>query len=145
MTDPHMLDPRLRTDSFAVGDWPLCAVRLYNDARWLWLLLVPRRAGAVELYDLDAADRTRLIEEAAAAARVVAAAGPCDKTNVATLGNMVAQMHVHVIARRKDDPAWPGAVWGVGTAVPHAQPGRDQLLARLRALLDREFPISGPE
>ncbi|MEC9347397.1 MAG: HIT domain-containing protein [Pseudomonadota bacterium] len=145
MTATFNLDPRLAGDSTPVGDWPLSAVRLYHDSRWPWLLLVPRRAGAVELFDLQAADRAQLVEEAAAAARVVAGLGPCDKTNVATLGNMVPQMHVHVIARQKGDPAWPGPVWGVGTAVPYGGAERDALVSRLRVLLGREFSFLGPD
>lgn len=146
MTAPFVLDPRLRADSHAVIRWPLSDVRLYDDARWPWLLLVPRRPGAVDLFDLDMVDRAALVEEAAAAARVVASlGGPCDKTNVATLGNMVAQMHVHVIARHRGDPAWPKPVWGVGAAEPYGASDRDALVERLRALLGREFSIDDPE
>lgn len=114
------IDPRLAETSHAVGDWTLCHVRLVDDARWPWLLLIPRRKGAVELFDLPAHDRTALVEEAAKAAKFVSDLIDADKTNVATLGNQVPQMHVHVIGRRIGDDAWPGPVWGVGEPVAYA-------------------------
>ncbi|MEZ5667692.1 MAG: HIT family protein [Alphaproteobacteria bacterium] len=95
-------------------------VRLMDDARYPWLLLVPERDGAVDLHDLDAADCGLLALEARLCSQALAELFDLAKTNVATLGNMVPQMHVHVIGRRRDDPAWPGPVWGVGTAVPYA-------------------------
>lgn len=113
------IDPRLSDTSHPVGEWTLCHVRLADDARWPWLLLIPRRKGAVELFDLPAHDRGVLIEEAAKAAKIVSDLINADKTNVATLGNQVPQMHVHVIGRKAGDDAWPGPVWGVGEAVKY--------------------------
>jgi len=119
MSGGFEIDPRLAETSYPVGDWTLSHVRLVDDARWPWLLLIPRRKGAVELFDLPEHDRSVLIEEAARAARIVRDLIDADKTNVATLGNQVPQMHVHVIGRKIGDAAWPGPVWGVGEAVAH--------------------------
>ncbi|OJZ18258.1 MAG: diadenosine tetraphosphate hydrolase, partial [Thiobacillus sp. 65-29] len=110
------LDPRLNRDTVFVANWKLCQVRLMDDARFPWLVLVPRRAGAVELDDLDEDDRTRLMHEIQRAMKTLRGVADCDKLNVGALGNVVRQLHVHVVARRKDDPAWPGPVWGHGPA-----------------------------
>ena len=91
-----------------------------NDLRWPWLILVPRREGLVELTDLDAADRARLIEEAARRGGLAEGHAKADKINVGALGNVVRQLHVHVVARHSADPAWPGPVWGFGAAVRYA-------------------------
>ena len=115
------LDERLAKDTFVVGDLPLCRVLLMNDSRWPWLILVPRREGAVELTDLDAADRAVLIEEAASAADFLKAHTGALKINLGALGNIVRQLHLHVVARDPGDPAWPGPVWSHGVAAPYAQ------------------------
>lgn len=133
------VDPRLVADSVDVMDLPLCKVRLVDDSRWPWVLLIPRRAGVRELFDLSRADRAALVEEAAAVARALTAVGPCDKTNVATLGNMVAQMHVHVIARQIGDPAWPGPIWGIGKAVPYVRAERVLTVEAIRVLIETEI------
>lgn len=121
-----VLDPRLERDSAFAADLPLCQVRVFNDERWPWLLLIPRVAGAVELTDLTAAQRATLMEEVVLADEAVLALGATfgrlpEKTNVATLGNVVPQLHVHVIGRRADDPAWPRPVWNVGEARPYGE------------------------
>ena len=115
------LDPRLERDTAFACDLPLCQVRLYNDERWPWLVLVPKVEGAVELTDLTAVQRAALMEEVVKADEAVLALGATfgrlpEKTNVAALGNVVSQLHVHVIGRRRDDPAWPRPVWNVGEA-----------------------------
>ena len=112
------LDPRLGADTLPAGHLPLCEMRLMNDARFPWLILVPRRAGARELHDLCPADRAVLMEEANAASAVLAAHGAF-KVNVGALGNIVAQLHVHVVARQPGDAAWPGPVWGAGKRQPY--------------------------
>jgi diadenosine tetraphosphate (Ap4A) HIT family hydrolase len=110
-----VLDPRIEADSVGVADLPLSAVRLMRDANYAWLLLVPRVTYANEIVDLTPKDRAALMAEIALASEALRATAACDKLNVAALGNVVAQLHVHVIARRHDDPAWPKPVWG---AVP---------------------------
>lgn len=115
------LDPAFVATSEGLGDLPLCQVRLQLDARYPWIVLIPRGAGLREIEDLSAADRVRLTEEivrAGAAVRAVGAALglPVDKLNVGALGNVTPQLHVHVVGRRVGDPAWPGPVWGHGPA-----------------------------
>lgn len=126
------LDARLAADTALVADWPLCRVLLMDDARFPWLILVPRRAALVELLDLDEPGSTLLAQEIRRAMRTLRGAVDCDKLNVAALGNIVRQLHVHVVARRKGDTAWPGPVWGAGTRQPYVSTARDALLARLR-------------
>jgi diadenosine tetraphosphate (Ap4A) HIT family hydrolase len=115
------LDERLARDTFPVGDLPLSRVLLMNDKRWPWLILVPRRAGAVELTDLDIGDRAILIEEAARAAAVLKAHRGGAKINLGALGNIVRQLHLHVVVREPGDPAWPGPVWGHGVAARYRE------------------------
>lgn len=110
-----VLDPQLSADSMPVVELPLSALQLRLDANYPWLVLIPRRAGLAEIIDLAAAERTQLMTEIALASEALRAVVPCEKLNVASLGNIVRQLHVHVIARRKGDPGWPHPVWG---AVP---------------------------
>lgn len=128
------LDPQIAKDSAPVADLPLSTVRLMRDKNYPWLLLVPKRAGAVELTDLTAEDRIRLMEEIALASDALRAVAPCDKLNVAAIGNMVSQLHVHVVARRKGDAAWPKPVWGQAPAVPY-EPEKERAL--ITALAER--------
>jgi diadenosine tetraphosphate (Ap4A) HIT family hydrolase len=114
------LDDRLARDAFVIGDWPLSRVLLMSDARWPWLILVPRREGLVELIDLEPADQTQLMEEASRAARFLKSHVKADKINVGVLGNIVRQLHLHIVARVVGDPAWPRPVWGYGAATPYA-------------------------
>jgi diadenosine tetraphosphate (Ap4A) HIT family hydrolase len=116
MTD-FAADPAFDAGSVFAADWPLCQVRLQDDARFPWLILIPRIAGATELEHLSPADRTALMEETVRAGQVVRALGeaadrPIDKINVGAIGNVTAQLHVHVLGRRRDDPLWPDPVWG---------------------------------
>lgn len=127
---PFVLDPRIAGSSVPVCTWPLCEVRLKDDARFAWLLLVPRRAGIVELTDLASADYARLSVEILAATRLVQTVAAPDKVNVAAIGNAVAQMHVHVIGRWRHDPAWPGTVWAAGDGPAHSPDEFADLVAR---------------
>lgn len=135
MTPAFSLDSRLAADTVAVVDLPLSAVRLMNDATYPWLILIPRREGAVEIVDLAPGDRVQLMEEIAQVSGVLRAMTRCDKLNVAALGNMVPQLHVHVIGRFAGDPAWPGPVWGKAPAQPYAEAPREGFIAALRARL----------
>ncbi len=126
-----VLDPRLQADSLPVAQLGLCELRLMNDARFAWLLLVPRRHALVEIADLTAAEQSQLWQEASRAAAALRTVAPCDKLNLGALGNIVRQLHLHVVARVEGDAAWPGPVWGSGRAEPYA-PG--QLAARIEAL-----------
>jgi diadenosine tetraphosphate (Ap4A) HIT family hydrolase len=109
-----ILDERLAADTIEIGDLALSTLRLMDDSRFVWLVLVPRRANLSELIDLDAPARALLMEEIAAVSKILADAPGVDKINVGALGNIVRQLHVHVVARRIGDAAWPGPVWGAG-------------------------------
>lgn len=113
------LDPRLEQDTVAVTDLLLSRVLLMRDARYPWLILVPAKQGLSELDELGPADRARLFDEIADCARALRILYDPEKINVGALGNIVRQLHIHVVARRTDDPAWPGPVWGYGDAVPY--------------------------
>ncbi|MGQ3674139.1 HIT domain-containing protein [Xanthobacter sp. TB0139] len=139
--EPFTLDPRLEADGPMVADLELCHVRLVNDARFFWLVLAPRQAGLVEIMDLDAEGRALLMEEMSAAGAALKAASGCAKLNVAALGNMVPQLHVHLVARDAGDAAWPGPVFGVGVREPMDDALRD---ARLAAIRTRLAPLIRP-
>lgn len=136
MTDPEphawSLDPQLARDTTALGDLPLSRVLVSNDANYPWLLLVPRRAGASEIIDLDEREQALLWAEIAGAGRALKAVTQCDKLNIAALGNVVAQLHVHVIARRHGDPAWPKPVWGAAPPLAHEQAALERFMTALR-------------
>ena len=135
MSAAFVLDPSLQADTVAVGDLALSRVLLMNDARFPWLILVPRVAGMRDLIDLPGQLAHELFDEIDRASRALRELHAPFKLNVAALGNVVAQLHVHVIARRSDDAAWPKPVWGVGAAQPYGAEVRDVELARLRAAL----------
>lgn len=131
-------DARLVEDTYPVTELPLCQLRLMNDTRYPWLVLVPRRPGASEIFDLDEAEQQQLWREGTALGRALKAFMGGDKLNIATLGNVVTQLHLHVIVRRHDDAAWPGPVWGQGEAIPYDLDAlaemRDRLLAEVEGL-----------
>lgn len=136
MTVPFRADPAFDAASVPVADWPLCQVRLQNDARFPWLILIPRQPDLRELEDLPPEDRIQLMDEVVRAGALVrqlgqAAGRPVHKLNVAALGNVTAQLHVHVIGRRPDDGVWPDPVWGRGEPVPYEIDARDAALALL--------------
>ena len=113
------LHPQLLKDTIEIGDLPLGRVLVIKDANYPWLLLVPRRAGAVEIIDLDEVAQAQLMTEIGRVSRALKEVTRCDKLNVAALGNAVPQLHVHIIARRTNDAAWPRPVWGVVPPLPH--------------------------
>ena len=131
------LDPMLAADTRPAADLPLCTVRLMDDARYPWLVLVPRVAGAVEILDLDADSQRRLYDEVRACARALQAHTDAHKLNIAALGNVVRQLHVHVIARFEQDPAWPAPVWGRVEARPYTP---EILLKRITLLREAMTP-----
>ncbi|HWU75682.1 MAG TPA: HIT family protein [Rhodanobacter sp.] len=130
------LDFRLAADSRRVASQALCDVMLMNDARYAWLVLVPRRTGLVEIADLADDEQAMLWQEVNHAARALRAVAPCDKLNIGALGNIVRQLHVHVVARCEGDAAWPGPVWGHGQALAYTESALHERLAALRRALD---------
>ncbi|TSD88822.1 HIT family protein [Mycobacterium sp. KBS0706] len=130
------LDPRIAASTLEWRDWSLSQVRLMNDRRFPWLLLVPRRAKAVEWHALAPEDQVGLHQETMLAACALAAVFPARKINIGALGNVVPQLHVHVLARQPGDAAWPGPVWGAGTAEAYGPGEAEALLARLATVLE---------
>ena len=135
MSEGFRLAERLEADSVYLTDWPLCQIRLMDDARFPWLILVPRRPGLEEWTQLDPSDSAALAGEIGKAGHALAQIFRPTKLNVAALGNIVRQMHVHVIARFESDGAWPGPVWGQGTRIPYEATARDRLSASILAFL----------
>jgi diadenosine tetraphosphate (Ap4A) HIT family hydrolase len=129
---PFVLEPRLAAGSFDVCRLDLCHVLLKDDARWPWLILVPERRGLRELHDLTEADAAQLSREIRAASRALAALTEVQKVNVGALGNVVRQLHIHVVGRAEGDSAWPDPVWGVKGREPYAQGSADALITRLK-------------
>jgi diadenosine tetraphosphate (Ap4A) HIT family hydrolase len=140
MGEGFALDPRLEADSVLVADGPLSQLRLVDDARFRWLVLVPRVPGAVEWLDLDGDRQRLLLGELNLAGRLLRAWAPAYKLNIGALGNVVRQLHVHVLARDEGDAAWPGPVWGSGPARRYPDNDRHALLARLRGELATLLP-----
>lgn len=130
-----VLDARLAADCLPVGRFGLSRLLLMNDAAYPWLILVPERPGISELFELDAADLATLAAETALVAGMLKALMTAEKINVAALGNVVAQLHVHVIARSTADPAWPAPVWGRTPARPYAAEAAAQMLNRIGSAL----------
>lgn len=132
---PFALHPALERDTVPVTRLALCRVLLMRDRRFPWLILVPERDGVREIAELAPADRGLLIEEIALASDALTGLVRPDKLNVGALGNLVPQLHVHVVARFTSDPAWPGPVWGSGAAEPYEQIALDGLVADLKERL----------
>ena len=124
-----VLDPRLDADTLAIADWPLCRVRLMNDARYPWLILIPRRVGCAEILDLAIAERQMLMEEIARASETLRIWPGVEKINIGALGNVVNQLHIHALGRSRNDPAWPGPVWGHSRARTYRAGEADDLIA----------------
>ena len=126
------LHPQLTKDTIDIGDLPLCRVLVIRDANYPWLLVVPRRAAVTEIIDLDEVEQAQLMTEISRVARALKVITKCDKLNVAALGNVVPQLHVHVIARRSSDAAWPRPVWGAVPALAHDAEEVQHFISALR-------------
>jgi diadenosine tetraphosphate (Ap4A) HIT family hydrolase len=140
------LDKRLEADTLPVTELPLCRVLLMDDVRFTWAVLVPRHVNVSEVFELNFDDQRQLWREASALAEAMKEGFDGDKMNIATLGNVVSQLHIHIIVRHHDDPAWPRPVWGVGEPIPydldHQAEVRDRLFALTEGLdLDPESHV----
>ena len=129
------LDPRLERDSQPLMWLGLCELRLMDDRRWPWLMLIPQRPGILEIHDMTPLDQTMLIFETNMVSQALKAATGCHKINIAALGNMVPQLHMHVVARNEGDPGWPGAVWGYGMREPYRREDLHQFVNTIRSAL----------
>ncbi len=129
------LHPTLSADTYVVGDLPLSRCLLMNNARYVWLILVPRINHLREVYELSDNDQQQLLRESSWVSRQLADHFKADKMNVANLGNVVAQLHWHIIVRHQHDDDWPAPVWGRQPALPYGTETADQLLQTLRSVL----------
>ncbi len=130
------LHPRLAADTIQIGDWPLCRVLLMNDAHYPWVILVPRRAGIREIYELASDDQQALLQESVRLGRTLMQCFGGHKLNVAALGNVVPQLHLHHVVRRVEDAAWPAPVWGRTPAQPYGEEALAQRIGLLCARLE---------
>lgn len=137
------LHPRLAADTVSVGDFALSRLLLSNDANYPWTILVPRRARIREIHELDEAEQLQLLRESTLLSKAMTAIFAPTKLNIAALGNVVPQLHVHHIARYDHDPAWPAPVWGKLPAADYAAAARQERLDRLRAELASALTIEG--
>ena len=131
--EPFELHPRLQADSHIVTDWPLCRVLLAKDANYPWLILVPRKSGLRDFHNLQAGDLAQASKEIVWASQALEQLFQAHKLNVAALGKQVPQLHIHVIARHTEDAAWPGPVWGVGSAEAYPEAQLAALVGALRS------------
>ncbi|MFC2974104.1 HIT family protein [Azotobacter bryophylli] len=136
------LDPRLQQDTLPVGDFPLCRLLLMNDAQYPWFVLVPRREEIVEVFQLDVEDQRTFWQETTELAEILKDTFGADKMNVAALGNVVSQLHMHVIVRRHGDPAWPAPIWGKHPAQPYTAEQVAAIREKLRLVLTDDFRFS---
>ena len=129
-----ILHPQLEKDCFVVGRFPLCALLLINDANYPWFILVPQREGVTEIHQLSEEDQQQLIRESSQLATVIEKEFSADKINIAALGNMVPQLHIHHIVRYKTDPAWPAPVWGKCPVVPYSEADVERIAGKIQSL-----------
>lgn len=128
------LHPRLREDTFRIGKFPLSIVLLMNDANTPWCILVPERDGISEIHDLSPEDQTQLMRETVGLSEALARSFGADKINIGALGNLVPQLHVHVVVRFRNDAAWPGPVWGNAPARPYGEREAEAMKERIKEL-----------
>jgi diadenosine tetraphosphate (Ap4A) HIT family hydrolase len=138
---PFELDPVLAADCYVLGDFPLSRLLLMNDANYPWFILVPRRVGVREIFELDVRDRQQLMTESCGLSAALAECFRAHKMNVAALGNVVAQLHVHHIVRYSDDRAWPAPVWGRLPPVPYEPSEVADIADRLEGALGGDFEM----
>ena len=129
------LHSQLQQDCIELGRFELCRLLLMNDSRYPWFILVPERPKITEIYELSEDDQIQLTRESSHLARELAACFNAGKMNIAALGNMVPQLHIHHIVRYRTDPAWPGPIWGKGEAVPYGDDAQVQVIARVASAL----------
>ncbi len=134
-----VLDQRLLQDTLPVGDFPLCRLLLSNDSHYPWFILVPRKADISEIFQLSEAEQSQLWKETTVLSKILKQSFNADKMNVAALGNVVSQLHMHVIVRCTGDAAWPAPVWGKHPALPYSADQVADIVARLKAVLTEDF------
>nr|WP_276614318.1 HIT domain-containing protein [Pseudomonas sp. TMW22090] len=133
------MDSRLQQDTLPIGDFPLCRLLLSNDSNYPWFILVPRREDISEIFQLDVADQLQLWQETTALAQTLKDSFDADKLNIAALGNVVSQLHMHVIVRKREDAAWPAPVWGKHPAMPYSAEQVAAIREQLQRVLTEGF------
>lgn len=133
------LHPQLEKDCISLGEFPLCQLLLLNDSQYPWFVLVPRRDQIREIFQLNEADQQQLLKESSALAKAINEAFCADKINIAALGNMVPQLHLHHIVRYEHDPVWPAPVWGKLPAVTYSEKGAEHVKVKLFAALPSDL------
>ncbi|THB73313.1 MAG: HIT family protein [Gammaproteobacteria bacterium] len=136
-----VLDSVLEQDSIYIGRFELCQLRIINKDAWLWFLLVPVRNNVTEILELSVTDRYYLMDEINAASKLLDFFGSCDKINIGALGNIVKQLHVHVIARKEGDAGWPGPVWGVDAGNPYQPQALQDIVDRIKVCISQDPSI----
>lgn len=137
--DMFLLDERLNNDSVIVGDFPLCRLLLKNDKNYPWFILVPRREGVTEIFNLSSEDQQQLLVEMSVFSELLKTLFKADKMNIGALGNMVSQLHIHVIVRAKTDATWPQSVWDKLPAKPYANHEIDAVKEQLKSAMPTDF------
>jgi diadenosine tetraphosphate (Ap4A) HIT family hydrolase len=138
----YTLDPRLNNDTHFIASFSLCDALLMNDARYPWVILVPRITGITEIFQLSQADQHQLMIESNTVAAILANLVSADKMNVAALGNVVSQLHIHHVARYRGDETWPKPVWGKGEAIAYVEHEQQAVIAQLKQVFS-ELIIDG--
>jgi diadenosine tetraphosphate (Ap4A) HIT family hydrolase len=133
------LHPQLEKDCLLVGRFTLCRLLLMRDANYPWFILVPDREGIREIFQLDETDQVQLLRESSRLSAVLVERFRADKLNIAALGNLVPQLHLHHVVRYRDDPAWPAPVWGRLPVCPYTPEGLTAVLETLQAGLADDF------
>ncbi len=136
------LHPQLAQDAIAIGDFPLCRLLLCNDNNYPWFILVPRRSQIREIFQLEERDQRQLLKESSQLSQVLVKIFQADKLNVAALGNLVPQLHIHHIVRYQDDPAWPKPVWGLFPSQAYSKRTAQDVCTKVAALLTDFTPVS---
>lgn len=137
MNTSFTLDPRLEKDTVTIGKSGICRILLMKDARFSWIILVPEVPGLTELHDLRESEYKDVMSLVYSLSSEMKKQLAADKMNVGALGNMVSQLHIHIIARIKDDAAWPGPVWGSGAAVPYTDIALEKQIETLKSTIEK--------
>jgi len=135
--DLDILHPQLKKDCVFIGRFSLSLLLLMNDKQYPWFILVPARQGITEIFQLSASDRTTLVEESSLLAGILAQFYTADKMNIAAIGNVVPQLHLHHVVRYKNDPTWPAPVWGKLAAIPYTREEIDEIRDNIGKLLEQ--------
>ena len=141
----NLLHEQLQKDCFVIGQFKLCILLLMNDKNYPWFILVPARQQISEIYQLSPADRLLLIEESSLLARLLDQHFKADKLNIAAIGNIVPQLHVHHVVRYRNDPAWPAPVWGKVAALPYRDEEANAMIQTIGTALCELTDFQRPE